>query len=94
MRYSRTRPYANVDSLRSLAQLAEEYCTAHEIFARIPDLQEALGQIESEEAELIAVGCPCDISRLYPLGGVGEGGFNVTMTISGLDTTRPKAQGW
>ena len=41
----------------------------------------------------MAVGCPCDISAMYPTGGVEEGDFNVTLTITGLDTGRPKAEG-
>ena len=41
----------------------------------------------------MAVGCPCDISAMFPLGLEAAGGFNITLTISGLDTNRPKATG-
>jgi hypothetical protein len=77
----------------SLTQLAGDYCLAHDIFATIPALEEALAATRAEEAELIAVGCPCDITAMYPLGGVEEGGFNFTLKISGLNTGRPKATG-
>ena len=79
--------------MHSVRQLASEYCDAHDIYATIPALLDFIATIRSEEGELISVGCPCDITALYPLGGVEEGGFNVSMTISGLDTRRPKATG-
>jgi hypothetical protein len=76
---------------QSAQQLATEFCASHEIFSDIPPLVQRLGSLKMEEGELVAVGCPCDISAMYPNGGVETGGFNVTLTIQGLDTSRPKA---
>ena len=75
----------------SLTQLTSEYCEAHEVFSATPAIETTIAASRAEEAELIAVGCPCDIVGTYPLGGVEDGGFNITLTISGLDTRRPKA---
>jgi len=77
----------------SLTQLAADYCDAHTLYSTVPAIRSTLLELQSEEAELIAVGCPCDISAVYPLGGEEGGGFNISVTIGGLDTTRPKAKG-
>jgi len=73
--------------------LATEFCASHDIFSDIPPLVDRLEALKIEEGELVAVGCPCDISAMYPIGGVEEGDFNITITITGLDTGRPKAEG-
>jgi hypothetical protein len=59
----------------------------------VPAIRKLLSEIQAEEAELVDLGCPCDISALYPLGGEEGGGFNISVTVGGLDTRRQKATG-
>ena len=77
----------------SLMRLASDYCDAHTIYRTVPATRKLLSEVQAEEAELIALGCPCDISAVYPLGGEEGGGFNISVTVAGLDTRRPKATG-
>ena len=69
-------------------ELAVEYCRSHDMLSSLPDLQDTLSAIKQVEGDLLAVGCPCDISDIFPAGGVEEGGFNITLTVTGLDTRR------
>ena len=91
--YDGGNPEVSATLNASVTEMASYYCDTHELFTDVPPLLQAAASVATEEAELVAVGCPCDITSIYPLGGVEEGGFNVTMTISGLDTSRPKASG-
>jgi hypothetical protein len=38
-------------------------------------------------------GCPCLITKISPTGGIDEGGFNVSVTVQGLDTGRSSIGG-
>ena len=53
-------------------QLAVQFCASHNIFSDIPPLVERLEALKIEEGELVAVGCPCDIGTMRPMGGVVE----------------------
>ena len=77
----------------SIMELSSQYCASHDLFSAIPALHDTVNALNAEENELVSAGCPCDISGLWPEGGDEEGGFNVTVTISGLETSRPQASG-
>ena len=77
-------PPAFVSSAR---EKAGEHCLAQELLSHLPALEDALARIQSEVDILVAAGCPCHISdNLSPTGGTEGGGFNVTVTVQGLDT--------
>ena len=76
-----------------MIQLAASYCEAHRLSEEIYSLDKYIAILGTQKQVLMSVGCPCNIEGIYPLGVAEEGGFNITISISGLDTTVPAAEG-